>query len=648
MSRMVSSGNNLLHSAPVRVISLVCTALLLVLVTACLAEPTPTPLPQATALPSPSANLTITPSVTPPPTRTPTPTPVPDLLPPEPVLDLVGTDSTTQTITLEWTAPSDNWGTPKDFDLRAADAPITQATWNEATQLEDEPQPKAAGTRQTYIAAGLKPNTQYYFALRTRDAAGNWSDVSNTISEATYSTREFRVSQPDPTLVGGKFQGFGAEWDPFYWTDFNTQRGADEAGWALTTARIKELGLPLMRMMMDLYWVQKSPALDQWTWDDPNFKALLRQLDFAQANNIDVILTDWGWVVNPALRGSAFYKPDDERYAQGIADYLHELIDVRGYTAIKYLVVINEPDTKINSLFTMDQYVALYRNLDKALRENGLRDKIKLMGPDISHNDKVFAELVSRLHDIIDVYDFHRYTPPSETSNIGITEVQDATWSKLDGRRTDVLAADPKGQTKQILVTELAPNYRQAETYAYALDTADLGTTLLSTRLNGASVWNLQDVHYFENPKIFDYGMWHFADRGWALKPWAQVYALLVKYAPRGSVQAAVNKTPPAVPPLGPYRSAAVKRSDGGWSIFLVNRSKESIRANVLLPAKSKHPFSVYQIDSTTFAQNSELLSVPPVETISVSGPLRVTVPGESFVVLAEEMPNIPSPAKGH
>src|SRR5208283_634702 len=47
----------------------------------------------------------------------------------------------------------------------------------------------------------------------------------------------------------------------------------------------------------------------------------------------------------------------------------------------------------------------------------------------------------------------------------------------------------------------------------------------------------------------------------------------LIKHAPRGSIQAAVNGTPPQTPPPSPYRCAAVKRPDGGWSIFLVNHT---------------------------------------------------------------------------
>ena len=58
---------------------------------------------------------------------------------------------------------------------------ITAANWESATALGGLPAPAASGTAQSCVVRGLTPGATYYFALRVRDDAGNWSDVSNVV-----------------------------------------------------------------------------------------------------------------------------------------------------------------------------------------------------------------------------------------------------------------------------------------------------------------------------------------------------------------------------------------------------------------------------------------------------------------------------------
>ena len=42
-----------------------------------------------------------------------------------------------------------------------------------------------AGAVQSYLAQSLNPGTTYYFALKTRDEASNWSALSNVVKVMT-------------------------------------------------------------------------------------------------------------------------------------------------------------------------------------------------------------------------------------------------------------------------------------------------------------------------------------------------------------------------------------------------------------------------------------------------------------------------------
>ena len=86
-------------------------------------------------------------------------------------------------VTLRWTAVGDDSlsGTAAAYDLRMADAPITESSWSAATALSGLPAPLASGTAQQVTVRGLTAGSTYYFALRVRDDAGNWSGVSNVV-----------------------------------------------------------------------------------------------------------------------------------------------------------------------------------------------------------------------------------------------------------------------------------------------------------------------------------------------------------------------------------------------------------------------------------------------------------------------------------
>jgi len=83
---------------------------------------------------------------------------------------------------LSWTAPGDDGssGTAAAYDLRYSSSPITSVNFDAATPVSSEPAPLPGGSLQTFVALNLTANTQYYFALKTRDEANNWSGVSNS------------------------------------------------------------------------------------------------------------------------------------------------------------------------------------------------------------------------------------------------------------------------------------------------------------------------------------------------------------------------------------------------------------------------------------------------------------------------------------
>ena len=105
---------------------------------------------------------------------------------PAPITDLVATPSSMYSVTLTWTAPGSDGlqGTASEYDVRWDRRMITTENWPFALELDGEPLPRPAGEHETVEARSLPNGTLYYFAVKTRDAGGLWSKISNVASSA--------------------------------------------------------------------------------------------------------------------------------------------------------------------------------------------------------------------------------------------------------------------------------------------------------------------------------------------------------------------------------------------------------------------------------------------------------------------------------
>jgi hypothetical protein len=113
-----------------------------------------------------------------------------DITPPGKVNDMVATNATSSTITVNWTAPADNGtilssGPVESYDIRYATVNITLGNWVSATQCTGLPTPATPGTKQNYTITSLSPGTQYYIALRSTDERPNLSPLSNIVINTT-------------------------------------------------------------------------------------------------------------------------------------------------------------------------------------------------------------------------------------------------------------------------------------------------------------------------------------------------------------------------------------------------------------------------------------------------------------------------------
>lgn len=111
-----------------------------------------------------------------------------DKRPPEAINDLKGFYITDSSILLMWTAPADDsmTGTAAIYDLRyledcSANSELDDSTWDNAIGVSGEPRPQS-GALQTFTLTGLTGARIKCVAIKSMDASGNISHLSNVLA----------------------------------------------------------------------------------------------------------------------------------------------------------------------------------------------------------------------------------------------------------------------------------------------------------------------------------------------------------------------------------------------------------------------------------------------------------------------------------
>lgn len=188
----------------------------------------------------------------------------PDTTAPATIANLDARSPTSRSVALVFTAPGDDGdeGRAAAYDVRYDTKPFTPEDWDDLDQMEGEPDPLAAGDIETFRVLGLLGASDYYFAIKTGDESGNWSEVSNVASATTLSEltppaavsdlTALAVSETSVQLVwtatgDDGFQGTASSYDIRYATSPIT-----EDNWA-SAARVGATPIPLPAGSEQLY-----------------------------------------------------------------------------------------------------------------------------------------------------------------------------------------------------------------------------------------------------------------------------------------------------------------------------------------------------------------------------------------------------------
>jgi hypothetical protein len=188
--------------------------------------------------------------------------------------------------------------------------------------------------------------------------------------------------------------------------------------------RLKETGVTLVRTSFQPWFACGQSWDGQYNWNSEYMEAFCLWLADMQANNIEVALS-----LGHYFPGDVYYwnyeghKTENiaKKYAHWASEALHQLIEVKGFTHIKYAFLFTEPQATPTQDFqyakgsnNWDLYKNVCLEIDKKLKADGRRNLVELVGPNNfpkydQSPDLWLGKAVAELNNVFDIYAGHHY-----------------------------------------------------------------------------------------------------------------------------------------------------------------------------------------------------------------------------------------------
>ncbi|GEM_PF-255825 len=446
----------------------------------------------------------------------------------------------------------------------------------------------------------------------------------------------------DPgSVISDNLVGLGFEWDPTDGYDFTDEQ------WQMNFERIDYTKAPFIRLMLwaSLYTVDLVNDKPVYDWNTPEMQRIYKILDYCQSRGVTVMIGEWNKPHRPPLNISA---SDDPIWAKMIADFLDYMINVRGYTVLKYYNYINEPNgTWGGAAIEEGNRFGIWKNgimnLSRELNSRpALKGKIQIVGPDSSGEDIWVDYTVNAIPDLIGMYDIHRYATDDYVLS---GELEKMVRSK----RGYIDKYDPKGPSKPFvmgeagLVTgkiEALDQQPRVHDFDYGVMMADFAVQNLRGGMSGFLAWMLDDAMHFAPNTTPDqnilkvWGFWNTMgdEQDRQIRPWFYPMSLLSRYFPAGSSIVYAGDTGNK-----DVRVTAAVKDNKHVTVAIVNQSDSPQTIKLIVPGVSFVPkLTQYRYFDEERPTNEQGFPVAAQTKwgVDLSQAYNVYLPGQGVVLL--------------
>lgn len=382
------------------------------------------------------------------------------------------------------------------------------------------------------------------------------NDLNDEINKSVQENREINITAE---VVSSNFVGNGAQWGGYdlvqTWLGEETLSDAD---WNTLFQRIDFMRPPFLRIMTNSGWSYDNNG----TYDETTkTKSLFKMLDYAQSRNIEITYGEWGH------QSIGNISTIDMDWIANSVKFLNHLVNEKGYTVIKTVNIINEPNGDWAS--TQGSY-DIYRDVQLAYLAEMAKyslSGVKILGPDIAvFNTASQTEWIANTHtdlgDNVGLYDIHVYPKQQLIRNGEFSDMLRA-YKKVTpagkqivlgeiGFKYDEVDAELKRQNEEAIENDPYAGYdsnMMVYEAFYGIDMADALIQTMREGFSGSLVWNMDDAMYnspdngdYQTTALKRWGFWNIlgdeltgdaSDEN--IRPYFYPVSLLTRFFPAGS-----------------------------------------------------------------------------------------------------------------
>ena len=363
--------------------------------------------------------------------------------------------------------------------------------------------------------------------------------------------------------------------------------------------RLKYIGVHTVRSMFKLSWVVGKGPGGSENWESDKMQALYKWMQGMKDRNIDVLLNPWyfGSCLGTTKWDTSYHFADTtEKTVENWTNLMTKAyltLYAKGFNNVNGLVLFTEPnyaadlekDPTLN-----DKYIYVAKKVDAKFRQNGIRQKIRIIGPNYpSQNTVLLDKCVAEAPECFEVLSSHRYGKLPKHGDLATDLMPDVVTSEYEFIRGHLETFNKQG--KQFWLDEYGVNsggngygvsdHGEDNDYFGIQYTAFYNCISNIGGITGASIWTIADQKWEDNignsPKDgFYYGVLRHGflpDLRTTLVPKRQYYAisLYMKYTGGRSgntVYTAETEN------LGVTVSAR-QLADGNWTFIVTNMNVE-------------------------------------------------------------------------
>jgi hypothetical protein len=217
-------------------------------------------------------------------------------------------------------------------------------------------------------------------------------------------------------ILQDDFLGVNATYHGFAFMPEQVAKGMDERDAEREFERVRQMGLRIARTWYRPDWACGESLAKPCDWESPKMQAFYRWLAAMRDCNVEVALQAGWWFTRDTYWGSVEPDPasDIERYTSWVSESLFQIITVRGFSHVRYLILFTEPTSYESGIVPPGEtqwsyYVKVVKALHQRLVDDRRRDLVRFVSPNNSFGGKHLAEAVKELNEGIDVYSGHDY-----------------------------------------------------------------------------------------------------------------------------------------------------------------------------------------------------------------------------------------------